>query len=153
MAKNGGTYALLLFLEREAHLAVGKLGEFAFASGYYLYLGSALGGLDVRVNRHLKKDKVLRWHIDYLRQRATVLEVWYQISSRSQECLWRKCASTLIGRQTPITGFGSSDCGCDTHLVYFSNSPSFEAFVKELAEPDIKRIDLSAGEGSFSYFL
>ena len=57
-----GSYALIMQLNSETHLAVGKLGEFDFHRGYYIYFGSGLGGLSARVNRHLRADKQLHWH-------------------------------------------------------------------------------------------
>ena len=57
MAREAGTYALLLALGKEATITVGKLGTFLFPAGYYLYIGSARGGLLHRVRRHLQQEK------------------------------------------------------------------------------------------------
>ena len=53
-AEMKGTYALVLQLERQEEIAIGKLGTFTFPAGYYLYVGSALGpgGLEARLARH-----------------------------------------------------------------------------------------------------
>lgn len=51
-----GTYSLILELERDQYIEIGKLGKFLFKKGYYVYNGSALGGFG-RVKYHLKKNK------------------------------------------------------------------------------------------------
>ena len=127
-----GTYALLLALEKEAPIAVGRLGTFTFPAGYYLYLGSAQGGLDARVKRHLRREKRLRWHIDYLLEHAEVVEVWYALGNESQECLWCQVAREMPQAEIPALGFGSSDCRCPSHLVYFSFLPSCQLFQRRL---------------------
>lgn len=129
-----GTYALILALEREATIAVGKLGEFVFPSGYYIYVGSARGGLYPRVKRHLKGEKRLRWHIDYLLQHARAMEVWYALSDESQECIWARAAMKMPQGKILVPGFGSSDCRCPAHLIYLPSPPSFELFQKGLGE-------------------
>jgi len=123
-----GTYALLLALEKEAPIAVGKLGLFTFPAGYYLYLGSAQGGLDARVKRHLRREKRIRWHVDYLLEHAKVVEVWYALGNESQECLWCRIAQEMPQAEIPALGFGSSDCRCPSHLIYYPLSPSFALF-------------------------
>lgn len=121
-----GTYALLIALEREASIAVGRLGLFAFPEGYYLYVGSARGGLQPRVRRHLGSEKRLRWHIDYLLEHAGVVEVWY--AEDLKECLWATVAREMPGARVLVPRFGSSDCRCPSHLIYFPVLPSFELF-------------------------
>jgi len=121
-----GTYVLLIVLEREANVAVGRLGFFVFPAGYYLYVGSARSGIQPRVRRHLRDEKRLRWHIDYLLEHARVVEVWY--AEDLQECLWAKAAREMPEAKVLVPGFGSSDCRCPSHLVYFPVLPSFELF-------------------------
>ena len=134
MAVEKGTYALIIAVESETTIAVGKLGEFAFPAGYYIYLGSARGGLFQRVRRHVSKDKKLRWHIDYLLQEAEVLEVWYALGDERFECLWASAAKEMPQAQIIIPGFGSSDCRCPSHLIYLPHPPSFERFQKRLGD-------------------
>jgi Uri superfamily endonuclease len=100
-----------------------------------VYSGSAFGpgGLGARVGRHLRLDKKLRWHIDYLRQRVDDVVAYYQPDSRS-ECLFAN-ELKLAGGEFPMKGFGSSDCKCESHLVYFINLAPFTSFV---ADNDLK---------------
>ncbi|HDO19110.1 MAG TPA: DUF123 domain-containing protein, partial [Thermoplasmatales archaeon] len=47
-----GSYAIVMRLDREQNIEVGSLGEIRFRRGYYLYVGSALNGLENRIKRH-----------------------------------------------------------------------------------------------------
>jgi Uri superfamily endonuclease len=141
-----GTYALLLKLDKQERITVGKLGTFDFPAGYYLYVGSALGpgGLQARLARHQRgsenssqssssqRGKKLHWHIDYLLQRGQLIEVWSVVSEERLECKWSEVARGLSGAQVPVRGFGSSDCRCLTHLIYFSARPNREQFERAL---------------------
>ena len=129
-----GTYALLLAVEKEFSSAIGRLGTFTFPRGYYIYLGSARGGLYPRVKRHLTGEKRLRWHIDYLLEFAPVVEVWYALRDESQECLWSHLLTGMPQGKIIAPGFGSSDCRCPSHLIYFPLPPSFELFQRKLGE-------------------
>jgi len=60
-------------------LRIGKLGIHNLPHGYYVYVGSALGGLASRLRRHLRSEKRLHWHIDYLLRQAAVAQIWYAI--------------------------------------------------------------------------
>ena len=64
--KTSGSYILLLDLDNNLEIPVGKLGNISFQKGHYVYVGSALNGLDARIKRHLRKHKKIHWHIDYL---------------------------------------------------------------------------------------
>lgn len=71
----GSLYALLIYLPHATQINVGKLGEFVFPAGFYVYVGSARRNLASRIARHRRKEKRLHWHIDYLLQHAEVKEV------------------------------------------------------------------------------
>lgn len=116
-----GVYQMVLSLAEEVTLQVGALGTFRFPAGRYVYTGSALGGLRARVARHLRWQKRLRWHIDYLLQHATVQEVHLFPTRERSECLFNQ--QVLASRQARVIarGFGSSDCRCPTHLVYLGS--------------------------------
>lgn len=119
-----GTYALLLRLDSPQRIQVGRLGEFPFPAGWYLYLGSARGpgGLAARLARHRRvSDKRFHWHIDYLRAVATPIEAWTVASDVRLECHWARAAATLPGATIVAPRFGASDCRCASHLYYFSH--------------------------------
>ena len=129
-----GTYALLIALGKEIPIAVGRLGLFIFPPGYYIYVGSAQGGLYPRVRRHLRGEKRRRWHVDYLLEFAQVVEVWYALGDESQECLWRQIVHEMPQGEIPVKGFGSSDCRCPSHLIRFPALASFVLFRERLGE-------------------
>lgn len=134
MQNKKGTYALILALDKDAPIAVGKLGVFSFPAGYYLYVGSGLNGLFSRISRHVRGVKKIHWHIDYLMQKARATEVWYIVSEHRLECVWAQAAANMPRALVAIAGFGSSDCNCHSHLVYFSSKPSFETFCRILGD-------------------
>jgi len=110
-----GTYVLLIRLPARHDIRIGGLGELEFKEGYYAYVGSALNGLDSRINRHLKKGKKMHWHIDYLLQHGAICDVYHKPAEKKEEC---EIARTLNEIFKSIKYFGSSDCKCDSHLFY-----------------------------------
>ena len=126
--EDAGTYALVIRSENQLIMPVGRLGTCDFNSSYYVYAGSALGGLNSRLKRHLKTEKPLHWHIDYLLQQANIILIWYSLSEARLECVWNEILAQLPGAVPYIAGFGSSDCRCRTHLTYFPTMPSFDSF-------------------------
>ena len=112
-----GSYLLSVFLDRPRRLTIGRKGTFDFPAGHYFYCGSALNGLEARISRHLRPDKKLHWHIDYLVAEARILEVWWKEGSQRLECAWAEAIATL-GGEVAVRGFGSSDCRCPTHLLW-----------------------------------
>ncbi|MBI2906467.1 MAG: GIY-YIG nuclease family protein [Chloroflexi bacterium] len=132
MKKAGGAYVLVLVLDRPTSIAVGKLGEFSFPAGYYAYVGSALGGLDGRLRRYVGPIVRRHWHIDYLRPRARLVDIWYAFSRERRECAWARALAALSGTRVVAPGFGSSDCRCRSHLFHSHDLPSFGVFRKAL---------------------
>jgi len=123
-----GSYLLIMELTRDKNIAVGALGIIHFKKGYYAYVGSAMNSIEKRVERHLRKEKKLRWHIDYLLQHAEIKSIFYRESYEKEEC---KIAKTFSGLQC-IKNFGSSDCRCESHLFYSENCEDFYALAKKL---------------------
>ena len=118
-----GTYVLLMSARRARVITAGRRLRVALHPGWYLYVGSAFGpgGLRARVSRHCRRDKPLRWHIDYLRRHTRALGAWYASGEPSREHVW---AARLAERLDVITGFGASDCDCPGHLFHTEQSPS-----------------------------
>jgi hypothetical protein len=77
-----GVYALHLKLVHTNHFRVGKLGEFIFPPGDYVYIGSAMGpgGLQARLNRHLSGDGRPHWHIDWIRAVTEVIGYCWSVA-------------------------------------------------------------------------
>ncbi len=109
-----GTYVLFLTIPG-ADADVGALGRIHLPPGRYCYVGSAMGGLDQRIGRHLAPQKKIRWHIDRLTVICTDAEAYESYPDPISECgladLAEKCGAVPFA-----DGFGCSDCGCRTHL-------------------------------------
>ena len=63
---DSGCYQLKIKIKQNITQTIGALGECSFPKGDYIYTGSAMKNLKSRIARHRRKDKKLRWHIDYL---------------------------------------------------------------------------------------
>ena len=113
-----GSYLLIIKLERDTIIPIGKLGEIAFNKGFYIYVGSALSGLEQRIKRHLRENKKIHWHIDYLLQYAKIVNVFYKENNVREEC---HIAKKLDKKLLSTPGFGCSGCICKSHLFYGTN--------------------------------
>ena len=112
-----GGYVLLLRLDERSKIRVGRLGEIEFDSGYYAYVGSAMGGLKQRIQRHLRSEKIFHWHIDYLLEKTSLENIIVCQSKENIEC---RIASEVRKIYKVINRFGSTDCKCPGHLFYDS---------------------------------
>jgi len=119
MKSDPGTYALISQSHSNETIQIGRWRLLDLQPGYYIYVGSAFGpgGVQARLSRHLRTDKRKHWHIDYLIEHVTPLEVWISYATEHLEHEW---ASILSKRSEliPIQGFGCSDCKCSSHLFY-----------------------------------
>jgi Uri superfamily endonuclease len=110
-----GAYVLLIHLSDSLPVKLGPRPEVNLDPGHYLYCGSAhgAGGIKARVGRHMQKDKAIRWHVDRLTTKGTVVGAW--VFPSGDEC---ELVAMLAGMPVPIPGFGSSDCEtCASHLL------------------------------------
>lgn len=142
-----GTYALIMSLPRASKIRIGALGTFDFRRGHYVYIGSALNGLDARIARHLTgvpwrdlppewqrgeigrrlsrgRPKRFFWHIDYFLPHAQILQVWTDAGGVRLECEWARTLLALPNALVVAPRFGASDCNCAAHLVYLDRSPA-----------------------------
>jgi Uri superfamily endonuclease len=121
--RTSGIYHLVLRLQADTAIRVGQLGEFSFPAGYYVYTGSAMNGLEARLARHRKRRKRLRWHIDFLLRRAELVTVIAIATTDRMECERNRAVLAQPEAQVVVRGFGSSDCRCPAHLIYFGPQP------------------------------
>jgi len=77
-----------------------------------------------RLERHLRKEKKLHWHIDYLLRESEIEEIFL---SEREECEVAK-AFLLFDS---IPGFGCSDCSCRSHLFYSEDLWRLETVLTE----------------------
>lgn len=151
LPSSGGSYTLFLRLSQSRCLGIGRLGDFTLPPGMYVYLGSAHGpgGLQARISRHLRGDGTPHWHVDTLRNAATVKGYAYLLNRQvgllpkrviPLECLWSQALDDLPGAVIPVPGFGASDCGagCPAHLIAFPKAESWpnqkKRIINRLAE-------------------
>jgi Uri superfamily endonuclease len=109
---------------------VGTLGELLLRPGYYLYVGSAIGsgGLAGRLRHHAAVASRPHWHVDYLRAVARLEQTWFCCDRERREHLWACALSQTRTASVPLSGFGASDCACQSHLFYFRCLPSAAGF-------------------------
>lgn len=136
-----GTYCLIISLAEDCRVRIGSLGVRGFPAGIYVYVGSALSGIESRVSRHRSAKKKRRWHIDYLVDRAEVLSVIAIPNDRkSTECEVVRALTACEGASVPVDGFGSSDCGYRSHLICF-----IDADPESVAEAISMRLSMLEG--------
>lgn len=128
MSKNLITYQLNIRLIADSHITIGRFGTYLFPAGDYVYTGSARRNLEARIARHHRKDKKLRWHIDYLlaSPEASIIHV---ARFTQVEC----AINQLQVGSILIRGLGASDChaGCGSHLKYLDRTG-----IHDQANPD-----------------
>ena len=121
-----GCYALLVYLPEGNSIRLRKT-IYHFNKGYYVYIGSAMNGLEQRIHRHLRKNKKKHWHIDYLIDYGEIKEVFYKESNQKEECI---IASQLNTHLQGFKGFGCSDCRCNSHLFHGSKEEIVSLLIK-----------------------
>jgi Uri superfamily endonuclease len=138
---SSGVYTLLLFIAKEITVPAGKLGKQKFPRGYYTYTGSALGkgaSLKNRISRHLKKEKKIFWHIDYLlaEESVSVKAIVAAETVEKIECKVNRYLKELDNAKVLIKGFGASDCknSCGSHLLYFPGNNEPEKLIQKYVE-------------------
>ncbi len=125
MNANSGTYVLILELTGGITVTIGALGEYEFKSGYYAYVGSALGSSGfTRVLRHIRvsegSNQTRKWHIDYLSSVSKIIQVYKVFTLERVECTISTAIFNNLGVSS-MKGFGCSDCKCGSHLYYSEN--------------------------------
>jgi len=126
-----GIYALIIRINEDTCINVGAIGETHFKKGIYVYVGSAQTNLEQRVKRHLRREKRLFWHIDYLlnSDAAKIQKTLFMQGDKTTEC---KIAREIGERGQSVNGFGCSDCDCRSHLFRVSNYDFLLGKMKQL---------------------
>ncbi len=137
-----GIYCLVGKLTSKADIKIGSLGLLELDEGYYAYVGSAINNLEKRVERHFKKRKTLRWHIDYLVAHPyffPMTAIYRKTSNKEEE---HQLANIMNGESVP--GFGCSDCRCESHLFFMGKN-------LEIVREELERTFFKLG-GLHGYF-
>ena len=116
-----GSYILLLRVDKNVNLKIGSLGIIKFKKGTYAYVGSAMNGIENRLKRHSRLNRMksgkLKWHIDYLlvNKYVRIIKTIPITTRRKSECI----ISKLLEKKAVgvVSKFGSTDCkSCRGHL-------------------------------------
>jgi Uri superfamily endonuclease len=107
------------------------LGDLFFNKGIYAYVGSAQSNFYHRIKRHLRKEKKLFWHIDYLldNNKTRILKIFFKQGVKTEEC---NLARLISGKGSYILRFGSSDCKCKSHLFLIKKYRFLEKIMIEV---------------------
>jgi Uri superfamily endonuclease len=83
--------------DASASTEIGRWGRLNIRLGHYVYAGSAFGpgGVHARVSRHCRNGKNKHWHIDYLREIASLASVWYSHSPVRLEHRWAEALARM----------------------------------------------------------
>lgn len=122
-ASNTGVYCLIIKLLQTCYVKIGCLGTFHFPAGFYVYVGSAQKNLERRIERHLRREKKVHWHIDYLLRHGQVISARTYAGEKNTECMLSHKIGNMKDASVPVKGFGSSDCLCNAHLYFFQDDP------------------------------
>ena len=128
----GGTYTLLVELPDAVTLEVGALGERRLPAGWYAYTGSAFGaGGFARVDRHYElaagEREARHWHVDYLLGHPDA-RIRGDVRTPDEDV---ECAVARALPESPVEGFGASDCDCPAHLAFDADGTRLRATVSE----------------------
>ena len=124
-----GSYVLLVHLPATQTITVGHLGDVRFPGGHYAYVGSAMGGFSARLNHHLRRTVRPHWHIDYLRDKASVTGIVLCEAEQRNECA---IAQAFQEQLDCVPNFGASDCRCRSHLFFSPDGSLMKSIILAL---------------------
>ena len=129
-----GVYVLIIELSQGAEVQVGALGNLHFVKGLYAYVGSAQNGLEKRIERHIRREKQVFWHIDYLLANpdTRIMTVFVKEAPKTTECT---IAEAIGQHGETVVGFGCSDSGCVSHLHRIEGYDFLFGFMCEFEVP------------------
>ncbi len=93
---SSGIYIAVFYLSSQRRITIGRLGCFKFEKGIYVYVGSAQRNLQPRIQRHAIHRKALRWHIDYLSAKTTMLGALTLRGDKVLECKPQRCRNQPV---------------------------------------------------------
>jgi Uri superfamily endonuclease len=122
-------YVVITYVPRRTEVTVGARGCQTFERGWFAYVGSALVARDARVARHLRANKRLRWHADYLLAIYPGRRAWLLDTSLS-ECALVDVLAGQTGAQRAVAGFGAGDCHCAGHLLRLPHGTALDGALR-----------------------
>lgn len=131
--KNSGVYVLELQTIKPLQIKAKKFLGNQFPKGFYYYSGSAQKNLRQRLERHLRKNKIIYWHIDHLTANSLVKVRTIFISNESAKNLECEIIGTMLSRfevAIAVEKFGNGDCdSCNSHLLYSKKKIDHNHFI------------------------
>jgi len=144
--KNAGVYLLEIHIKKTIQINANRFIGFHFPKGFYYYSGSAQKNLSHRLERHLRKEKVIHWHIDYLTTNpACKIKTIFiaNEASKNLECDFVKLLLCDFKLTIAADKFGNGDCkACNSHLLYSKNKIDHNHFIS-LYQPIVRFIPSS----------
>ncbi len=129
---NKGIYILELFADKDFIISAKKFIGVTFPKGYYYYIGSAQKNLKSRIERHLRKEKIIHWHIDHLTTHKSINITNTFIIPKAEKNIEAEIANNFVDyfdAQIVVNGFGNSDTKeTKTHLFYRESEIEISAF-------------------------
>ena len=130
---DSGVYCLVIECSSSTLIECRSFNNISFNKGYYYYAGSAQKNLSKRIERHIRKDKKIHWHIDYLSAHPN-FEIKgvliFKDKKKSFECLLSKDLNDNFRLKAGALHFGNSDCDkCATHLYYSPKRIPYSHFI------------------------
>ena len=124
-----GIYVLEIFSPRTFTIQHKVFHHIKFKKGFYYYTGSGQKNLYKRIERHLKKNKKLFWHIDYITSLPFIKIFRVKIfpdMPKKFECILVNILTHNYEIIFPVKNFGNSDCrNCCSHLLYSKKKLNF----------------------------
>ena len=146
-----GVYILVMKSETQVKSATRKFGDTLLNKGYYYYAGSAQKNFHHRILRHLRKDKIIHWHIDLLSTRKEFTIISVMIIPEADKSYEQKLAGDLefyFGCSIPFEGFGNSDSKeSKSHLFFSKKQIPYSHFISRYQS--IVRFKPSSSETSW----
>jgi Uri superfamily endonuclease len=130
-----GAYIFVLTLDSFVELQLSRT-RWELNPGTYAYIGSGMGSLEKRVERHFSVNKRVRWHIDYLTCYGKPL---FAILIPSKEKIEEKISLAFQSYFRCVEGFGASDLKVKSNLYIIDDFQKFSEVVNYfLAQGDEK---------------
>ncbi|MFH0733463.1 MAG: GIY-YIG nuclease family protein [bacterium] len=143
-----GIYILEIYVPQKIFIKTSKNGDSQLSVGFYYYIGSAQKNLLHRLNRHIKKEKIIHWHIDQITaNKYSIIKsiAVFENKEKDFECELCKKIEEGFNLLHPIKFFGNTDCKkCVSHLLYSAKPIDYNHF-SDLYHSMVSFIPLSSG--------
>lgn len=130
---NSGVYLLELHIKKAIQIKTKRFLGQQFPKGYYYYSGSAQKNLSHRLERHIRKNKIIHWHIDHLTSDPDCeIKAVFIANGKDKnlECEFVDVLLREFGLKITSEGFGNGDCHtCNSHLLYSKKKIDHNHFI------------------------